>query len=171
MTHTYNEASARTDNAGVSFGADRLFDDNLILGWSFGQSRGNYRVADRWTQGTLDQKNLGLYMAKGLENGFYIKGIALAGNTHYDQSRFALGHLVQGNFESQSLGGKLELGWHIPVGITPFASYRFDSQHRSAFSENDTTWGNHFYSQNTHVHEVAAGVQLRLKFQVQHPKP
>lgn len=159
-THTYNEGSSISQNSALAFGLDQELDNNLMLGWSLGHTLGFYSVPDRWTSGKNKQVNMGFYAAKTFENGFYLTGVAAFGHTDYEQTRFALGREVNGDFSSRSVGGKLELGLHTRKGITPFASYQFDKQTREEFSEDDATWGNKYYTQKTYTREAAFGLEF-----------
>lgn len=164
--HEYNEASYNFGMTSLTFGGDRLFDNDVVVGWTYDTNHSSYSVPDRWSRGTLAQNNIGVYLAKGFENGLSIKGVLSGGSTLYDQQRFVVfpdevSHEVNGRFRATSHGGAIELAWNSPLGIAPFVGYAADRQRRFAFREDDLTWG------NTYVEEVTDSRELTLGFKLE----
>jgi hypothetical protein len=159
-THTYNASSSTFGGSSLTVGATTLLDGDRTLGWSLGRAEGRYTVLDRWTQGETSQIDVAFSFGKSYDNGLYIKGLASVGTNDTDQMRYAMGHLVNGEFSTTSTGAKLELGYLPEHGLAPFVSFQFDRQHRAAFNEDDMTWGNSYVAQTTFSRELTLGVEF-----------
>ena len=163
--HLNDAANSDFSYNGFAAGVEHLLDGDVTLGFAVGLTNGSYRVPDRWTHGNMEQYNAAIYGSKTFDNGIYAKGAFSLGYAKFDQTRLALGHKVKGSFPSHSAGAEIELGWHSPVGISPFVGFRHDRQHRSGFREDDATWGNTFGGQNTYSNELTFGIDLEKTFQ------
>lgn len=98
-------------------------------------------------------------------NGAYVNGGVSLGFGDFSHERLAMGRPVKGALSTKSLGVQVEVGYDTQDLMTPFASYRFDRQTRFAFSEDDTTWGNHYEKETTYSNELEVGLMFANGFE------
>jgi outer membrane autotransporter protein len=116
-----------------------------------------FAIAGGGTNWSLDQ-NLGSGRSDAFEAGVYAKthsgpaylsaALAFANHWFTTNRTSALGDQLQGKFQGQSYGGRLEAGYRFSVpatnyliGFTPYAALQAQSFHTVAFTETDLTAG------------------------------
>ena len=163
--HTYNEGSVRLHAGSFSLGSAFELDDGNQFGLILNRTAGNYAPENRWSGGDFRQVNVVSTLSHTRPNGAYVNGGVSLGFGDFSHERLAMGRPVKGALSTKSLGVQVEVGYDTQDLMTPFASYRFDRQTRFAFSEDDTTWGNHYEKETTYSNELEVGLMFANGFE------
>jgi OOP family OmpA-OmpF porin len=104
------------------------------------------------------------------ESGLYAKTLFSAGYYDNKDTRYAMSHLVTGNYETDAVGGELELGLrkHVQfidqITYNPYVSVAYDHLYQHSYDESDITWGNHYYSRQVDSLPISVGMRLDGNF-------
>jgi outer membrane autotransporter protein len=127
---------------GGAFGADYLANPDTIVGFAVGGGTSGFDVADRLTSGQVNSAHFAAYAAErwgplyatGIlgYNAFYNtekRSVSIPGSTLPIIPVPGLANNLQDSFASQSVSGRVEVGWRFPVDkltVTPFGALQFD---------------------------------------------
>jgi outer membrane autotransporter protein len=141
--------TARLNYAGGGFagGGDYRVDRDTLVGFAGGAGLSSFSVPDRATSGDVNGGHFAAYGAKRW-GSFYASGIIGYDFFQNDEKRFAavpgagpvpgFAENLQGNFFSQSLSTRVELGWRTwfdRLAVTPFAALQFGLLGMNGYSE------------------------------------
>lgn len=146
------DGEAGTGSAGLTHrtgggaaGFDYQMNPHLLLGMAAGGSLSTFSVPDRATSGSLDAAHLGAY-GVARWGSWYAAGTLAFGAFDNTTNRTIIGvgttEMATGRFNSDTLSGRLELGWKQAFGgfaLTPFAAAQFTELWQSGYSETSTT--------------------------------
>ncbi len=141
---TDGQSSLHTQFAGAQLGVDKWFDADRMLGISVGGGNIDFSTAGGASQGQTTALNVGAYGLARFGEA-YVSGVLTYGNYATDQRRVGLlsgvygpAAALRGSFNTDVLGGKVELGWRRKLGgvtLTPFASLEVDHLWQANFSQ------------------------------------
>ncbi|MBV8913747.1 MAG: autotransporter domain-containing protein [Acetobacteraceae bacterium] len=144
LSGTDGQGSLHSQIAGAQLGLDKWFDADRMLGISVGGGNIDFSTAGGASQGQSTALNLGAYGLARFGDG-YVSGVLSYGNYGTDQRRIGLlssvygpNAVLRGSFNTDVLGGQLELGLRRKLGgvtLTPFASLEVDHLWQSNFSQ------------------------------------
>jgi len=158
--HDYDAASSRWNYAGVAFGSGYKFDNDFDLSWMFDHGQIDYAVPDRFSKGHVNQSNLSVALSRFFGKNLYLQGLSSASYETGSQDRFALGEPVSGDFDAYAYGGAFEMGFVHQGRVNFYTAFHMDRHTRGAFSEDDVTWGNHYYRQTALSQQAMLGVRF-----------
>jgi outer membrane autotransporter protein len=146
-TSPIGSANQTIRNYGGAFGFDYQAAPDLLLGFAAGGSEANVSVPDRATKGNLTGGHLGVY---GLKTWGAYYAAASANYARFDNStnRTIAGvgatENAAGNFASDQLSARLELGWKRAFAnymLTPFVAIEPAALWSRGYTETSTTVG------------------------------
>ncbi|KQY97422.1 hypothetical protein ASD45_22415 [Pseudolabrys sp. Root1462] len=141
----YGAADQRVDAAGGLFGVDRQIAPDLLIGAAVGASSSRFSASSLSTNGHSDAGHLGVYALKTFGAAYLAAALHYAhANNDTDRTISGIGaaETAKGSFDSDQLGGRLELGWRYAMKgytLTPFAAIAPTALWQQGYSENSTT--------------------------------
>ena len=140
-------ADQSTQSAGGSFGVERTFGPDLLVGLAAGGSGSHFSVSSLSTSGNIDGGHIGGYLAKRWDDVYAVATINYArlDNTT-DRTIAGIGATenAHGHFASDQIGGRFELGWKRRIAgyrVTPFVAVEPAALWQQAYTESATTAG------------------------------
>lgn len=140
-------ADQSMQTAGGSFGVERSFGPDLLLGFAAGGSGSHFSVSSLSTSGSIDGAHVGAYLAKRWDDIYALATVNYArfdNTTERTISGVGPTENAQGRFSSDQLGGRFELGWRRRIGeyaITPFVAVEPAALWQQAYTESSTVTG------------------------------
>jgi uncharacterized protein with beta-barrel porin domain len=139
-------ASLSHRTAGGAAGLNYQVNPDLLVGWAGGGSSSDFSVPDRATSGHLDGAHLGAFAVQRW-GALYALGTASYGWFDNSTTRTITGigpsETATGRFDSNQLGGRLEVGFRHPFDrmttITPFAAVQFLELWQNGYTETSIT--------------------------------
>ncbi len=137
-------ASLNHRTGGMAAGLNYQFTPDLMLGLAAGGSRSTFSVPDRTTSGVLDAAHFGAY-GTARWGPLYAAGTLAFASLSNNINRTILGvgpaETASGNFGSDLLSGRLEVGWKRvfdQFAVTPFAAAQFAELWQAGYTETST---------------------------------
>lgn len=115
------------NNNGTTFGADRLFGEDLIVGFNYTYARGDVQT----TNGdSLDNETywIGAYGEWVNENGVYVDAMAAYGSSSYDSVRVEDGYRGTASYGGNEFGGYVDVGQYFDyknLSLSPYVGLHF----------------------------------------------
>lgn len=137
-----HDLTAKT--GGFAAGLDYKVTPGTVMGFALAGGFTNWNLAGGFGGGSGDAFQAGVY-AVTRPGPWYLAG-ALSFTQHWmktERTAFAGNHL-EGRFDAQSYGGRIETGWRVATplgGITPYAALQMQRFHLPGFAESDLTGG------------------------------
>ena len=143
LSGSSGQGSLHSQTAGALIGIDHRTSGGDSYGVSIGGGSSDFSVSQEDSQGHDTSVNVAAY-GSAWRGAFYLSGVFSYGNFSTDLNRYniaaAAGLPAAGrqNFDSNVLGGRLELGWAHPLGVvlvTPYAAIDLDELWQGDFTE------------------------------------
>ncbi|NVO12608.1 MAG: autotransporter domain-containing protein [Rhodoplanes sp.] len=137
-----HDLTAKT--GGFAAGLDYKVAPGTVMGFALAGGFTNWDLAGGIGGGSGDAFQAGLY-AVTRPGPWYLAG-ALSFSQHWmktERTAFA-GNRLEGRFDAQSYGGRIETGWRVATplgGVTPYAALQAQSFHAPGFAESDLNGG------------------------------
>jgi outer membrane autotransporter protein len=139
-------ASASQDSrtAGVAVGIEHRVDPWTRVGIAGGYSNSHFSVDQQMTKGTLEGVHAGVYGVRRF-GPFYVAGTVDYAHYSNDSRRsidWVVDERASGEFSSDVLSARLEVGWRRPFGrflVTPFAGLNLAHLWSDGFTENSVS--------------------------------
>ncbi|MET0194755.1 MAG: autotransporter domain-containing protein, partial [Hyphomicrobiaceae bacterium] len=139
-------ASASQDSrtAGVAVGIEHRVDPWTRVGIAGGYSNSHFSVDQQMTKGTLEGVHAGVYGVRRF-GPFYVAGTVDYAHYSNDTRRsidWVVDERASGEFSSDVLSARLEVGWRRPFGrflVTPFAGLNLAHLWSDGFTENSVS--------------------------------
>lgn len=140
-------ADQSMQSAGGGFGVERAFGSDLLVGFAAGGSDSRFSVSSLSTSGHIDGGHLGGYAVKRWGDAYVAASLNYARfDNNVDRTIAGIGTTenAHGQFASDQLGGRFELGWKRRVAgyqVTPFVAVEPAMLWQQAYTESTTTAG------------------------------
>ena len=162
--------TCRGTTAAAATGADYRLDVNTAAGFALAGGGGQWNVAKGLGGGHNDTFAAGAYGISYF-SALYVAGSASASNAWESTKRSTLGgEALEGRFDAQSFGGRLETGYRFAVaaqtGVTPYVSLELQNFSTPAFAEKDTTGNFALAYRSSSVNDARTQLGARLDTQV-----
>ncbi|MGQ5720233.1 hypothetical protein [Pseudochrobactrum asaccharolyticum] len=144
----------KSHSKGMAAGLDYELTKDLLLGFSVGMSKANFKVNDRLTQGDIETGRTAIYGAYR-HNNLYIDGLFGVDWFNASTDRMAailptagnagFSDRLQNDFSGYGINARLETGYRMDLGgvqFSPFAALQLSSFHMNGSTESaDVTGG------------------------------
>ncbi|MBB6261993.1 outer membrane autotransporter protein [Paenochrobactrum gallinarii] len=166
----------KSHSKGMAAGLDYELTKDLLLGFSVGMSKADFKVNDRLTKGDIEIGRTAIYGAYR-HNNFYVDG--LVGVDWFNASTDRLAAILpaagnagfsdrlQNDFSGYGINARLETGYRMDLGgvqVTPFAALQLSSFHMNSSTEYaDITGGDlalYYKSRTIHSVRLSLGAQV-----------
>lgn len=166
----------KSHSKGMAAGLDYELTKDLLLGFSVGMSKADFKVNDRLTKGDIETGRTAIYGAYR-HNNFYVDG--LVGVDWFNASTDRLAAILptagnagfsdrlQNDFSGYGINARLETGYRMDLGgvqVTPFAALQLSSFHMNSSTEYaDITGGDlalYYKSRTIHSVPLSLGAQV-----------
>ncbi|WP_343806567.1 hypothetical protein [Paenochrobactrum glaciei] len=166
----------KSHSKGMAAGLDYELTKDLLLGFSVGMSKADFKVSDRLTKGDIETGRTAIYGAYR-HNNFYVDG--LVGVDWFNASTDRLAAILptagnagfsdrlQNDFSGYGINARLETGYRMDLGgvqVTPFAALQLSSFHMNSSTEYaDITGGDlalYYKSRTIHSVPLSLGAQV-----------
>jgi len=140
---------------GFVAGMDYRVSPDTLVGFALAGAGTNWSLAQGLGGGSSDAFQAGLYGRTHIGPAYIAGGLAFADHWMTTNRSAPLGDRLEGRFNAQSYGARLETGyrlalplWRSAVGITPYAAVQAQLFRTPAYSESDLTGGGFGLSYN-----------------------
>lgn len=144
VMHQDGQGSTSGYNAtvnGVAVGLDRLFYENVLIGFCFGYAFNKIRSADWSTDNDIDSSQANIYSSFFSEK-YYLNTVLSFAYNHYKASRHiffgGIDRTAKSNYDGNQYSAYMEGGYHFQhrgIKITPLASLQYMQLHLNGYDE------------------------------------
>jgi uncharacterized protein with beta-barrel porin domain len=138
-------ADQSIQTAGGTFGVERTFGPDLLLGLAAGGSSSNFSASSLSTSGTIDGGHVGGYLARRWGDIYALATVSYArfdNATNRTIAGIGTTENAHGRFASDQVGGRVEIGWRRQIAgnsVTPFVAVEPAALWQQAYTESSTT--------------------------------
>lgn len=133
-------SDTRLSTFGYASGMDYRLTPDLVVGLAAAGAGTRWDLDNGLGTGRSESGQIGAYSRLRLGAGYIAQSVAFA-NHWFTTDRTALGGNLRGNFTGQSISGRIEGGYRVPVaasfGLTPYAALQAQAFRSGAYSETD----------------------------------
>jgi uncharacterized protein with beta-barrel porin domain len=172
----------KSHSKGMAAGLDYELTKDLLLGFSVGMSKANFKVNDRLTQGDIETGRTAIYGAYR-HNNLYIDGLFGVDWFNASTDRMAailptagnagFSDRLQNDFSGYGINARLETGYRMDLGgvqFSPFAALQLSSFHMNGSTESaDVTSGDlalHYKGRTINSVPLSLGAQFDTRIEL-----